>query len=83
MRKILKVSITFIVSFIIAYLIVGYLKNTMFVRIHWVEDVTIYDKAREYYIRTASNNIMPSFIIAMIPTAIVGLCKENQNEVNK
>ena len=78
MRKILKVSITFIISFVIAYLIGGYLKNTMFVSIHWVEDVTVYDKLREYYIRTASSNVILSFIIAMIPTAIVGLSKKKK-----
>lgn len=71
MNKKTKVIITFVLSFIIAFFIVGYIKNTMFVAIHWVEGVTIWDKFREYYIRTFSANIIPSFIIAIIFTIIM------------
>lgn len=71
MNKITKVIITFIISFIIAYFFVGYVINTMFVAIHWIEDVTILDKLREYYIRTFSINIMPAFTIATISTIII------------
>lgn len=66
-----KVIITFIVSFIVSYLIVGYVKNGMFVGIKWDEDITIWDKLREYYIRTASTNILPSGILASIATCII------------
>jgi putative effector of murein hydrolase LrgA (UPF0299 family) len=76
MNKTLKVIITCIVSFIIAYLVVGYVKNGMLVGIRWVENVTIWDKLREYYIRTASTNIIPTFIIAIILTTVVGLTKK-------
>jgi len=65
--------ITFVVSFVLAFFIVGYVWNTVFVSIHWVEDATIWDKFREYYVRTFFSNIIPAMIIAAVPTAIVGL----------
>jgi len=71
MHKKIKVIITFVLSFIIAFFIVGYIKNTMFVAIDWVKGVTIWDKFREYYIRTFSSNIIPSFVIAVIFTIIM------------
>ena len=73
MNKISKVIITFIISFVIAYLIVGYVIHGMFVGIKWVEDITIWGKLREYYIRTASVNIIPTFIIAIMSTGIISI----------
>jgi len=78
MSKIAKVIITFIISFIIAYLIVGYVANNLFAQIHWVEDVTIWDKLREYYIRTASVNIIPTFIVAIISTSSINRIKNKK-----
>lgn len=78
MSRIVKVIITFIISFLIAYLIVGYVANNLFAQIHWVEDVTILDKLREYYIRTASVNIIPTFIVAIISTSIINHIKNKK-----
>lgn len=63
--------ITFILYIIIAYLIVGFLKNGFLVGIKWVEDVTILDKLREYYIRTAVSNIIPTLILSVIIASLV------------
>lgn len=71
MSKIAKILITFIVSFVIAYLIVGYVNNGMFVRIHWVEDITIWRKMRWYYIINYPINVIPSLVIAGITTVIL------------
>lgn len=76
MEKRIKVFITFIISFVIAYLIVGYIKNGMFVGIKWEESVTIWDKLKEYYVRTASTNIIITLIISIIPTLIIGASKK-------
>jgi hypothetical protein len=75
MNKTLRVIITFIISFVISYIIVGYIINGIFVMTRWAEDATVWHKLREYYIRTASTNILPAFIIAIIPTTIVALSK--------
>lgn len=61
----------FIISLIVSYLIVGYAKSTMFVWIHWTEEATVFDKLKEYYIRTFSINIIPSIILALIATLII------------
>lgn len=79
MNKKTRVLKTFIFSFIISYFVVGYIKNTMFVAIDWVEGVTIWSKFREYYIRTFSENIIPSFIIAIISTIIISLINRNRS----
>ena len=79
MNKKSKVIITFIISLIIAFFLVGYVMNTMFVRIDWVEGVTIWQKFREYYIRTFFSNITPAFIIAIISTAIISLAYKKRS----
>lgn len=73
MNKTKKLAIIFTVSFIVGYLIVGYIINTMFVEIDWVENVTIWHKLKEYYIRTFFQNIIPALIIAGISTVIFNL----------
>jgi len=78
MNKRTKAIIIFIISFIIAFFIVGYIKNTMFRAICWVAGVTNWDKFREYYIRTFLDNIIPSFILAIISTSI--LCFAGRNK---
>lgn len=66
-----KIILTFIVSLIISYLIVGYLGSNLFVAIHWIEDVTLIDKLREFYIRTFWSNISFALPLALISTFIV------------
>lgn len=61
-----KVILTFIISLIISYLIIGYLGSNLFVSIDWIENVTLADKLREYYIRTFSYNISFSLPISLI-----------------
>lgn len=66
-----KIIGTFISSLIVSYLIVGYAKSTMLVSIHWAEEATVFDKLKEYYIRTFAINIIPSIIIALISTITI------------
>jgi hypothetical protein len=51
----------------------------MFVAIHWIEDVTVLDKFREYYIRTFSINIMPAFTVATISTIVISFRNTNRS----
>lgn len=66
-----KIILTFIISLIISYLIVGYLGSNLFVAIHWIEYVTLIDKLREFYIRTFWSNISFALPLALISTFIV------------
>ena len=61
-----KVILTFIISLIISYLIIGYLGSNLFVSIHWIENVTLADKLKEYYIRTFPSNISLSLPLSLI-----------------
>lgn len=79
MNKKSKVIITFIISFIIAFFLVGYVMNVMFVSIDWVEGVTIWQKFREYYIRTFFSNIIPAFIIAIVSTILISLAYKKRS----
>lgn len=58
----------FTISFIVAFFIVGYILSASIVEIHWVEDATIWNKFREYYVRNIFSNIVISSIIAGIST---------------
>ncbi|MNM50357.1 hypothetical protein [Clostridium intestinale] len=80
MIKAKKVIITFIISFIVSYLIVGYAANSMFVGIKWVENITIWGKLKEYYVRTASFNIVPTLILSIIATCIINYPYNKTNE---
>lgn len=73
MNKKLKVILVFVVSFIVAYLIVGYYKNAVCTSIHWIEGVTIWGKLREYYIRTFFENLPYALVLALIPTLITAI----------
>ena len=68
--------ITFTFYIGISYLIVGVLKNGFLVGIKWVEDVTILDKLREYYVRMAVSNIIPTLILAVIIASLVKVIKK-------
>jgi hypothetical protein len=74
-----KIIITFTLSLVISFFIVGYIKHTMFVATDWVEGVTIWNKFRVYYIRTFSANIIPSFIIAIIFTSVINFINRNRS----
>lgn len=75
-----SIILTFIISFIISYLIVGYVFNGMFVAIKWVEDVTIWMKLKEFYIRPIFNNIILSTIVSTIITFITNLLFKNHKK---
>lgn len=75
-----KVVITFIISLIIAYLIVGYLKSNVGVAIDWVKGVTLIQKLNEYYIRTFWDNIILSLVVAVIPTLIVMIISRKKEQ---
>ena len=79
MNKKIRIIKTFIFSLIISYFIVGYIKNTMFVAIDWVEGATIWSKFRWYYIMTYSENILPSFIIAVMFTIVISFRNRNRS----
>ena len=64
-----KSIITFFISLIIAYFIVGYIYGSL-VNIHWTVEPTGWDIFREMYIRTFPSHIIPAIIIALISTAI-------------
>jgi hypothetical protein len=66
MNKKAKVIITFIISFCIAFLIVGYFSNIFTVKIHWITSVTAWMKA-EYYFKVYSVNALIAALIAIIP----------------
>jgi hypothetical protein len=75
MNKRTKAIITFIISFIIALLIVtivGYV-NHIFVAIDWVENVTLMQKISGYFISCSPIIIILAFIIALITTGIISL----------
>ncbi len=80
MIKAKKVIITFIISFIVSYLIVGYAANSMFVGIKWIENITIWDKLKWYYIFTAHINILPTLILSIIATCIINYPYNRTNE---
>lgn len=71
MNKLIKVILTFIAWFSIAYLIVGYITNTLFARVNWNEESTVWDKFREYYITNFAVNIIPALIAAIAAVYIV------------
>jgi hypothetical protein len=71
MNKLLKTILTFLISFFVTYLIVGYIANNVFAHIRWSENATALDKLREYYIRTFPVNFIPALILAIIPTALI------------
>ncbi|MGE5627672.1 MAG: hypothetical protein ACM3X7_06085 [Solirubrobacterales bacterium] len=50
----------------------------MFVEIHWLQSATIWDRFREYYIRTFSLNLIPALIVASLSTLFVGFIKNSR-----
>ena len=82
MNRVIKTVIAFIISYIAAFFIVGYVKSTVFARIHWRAEATAWDKFREYYIRTFNYNLLPALIVAIIFTMIfiVTVCLVNRKK---
>ena len=80
LNKKTKILITFILSFVITYLIVGYYKNTMLVRIDWVKDVTIWNKLAWYYGYTFLSNLFPSLFLSIIITSIYYLVAKKKGK---
>lgn len=70
MKKVKDLVLTFIFSLIGSYLFVGG-SRSIFVGYKWSVDATIWDKLREFYIRTFPYNIMPAIYIAVVITAII------------
>jgi hypothetical protein len=83
MGKIRKIISIFIISFIISYFIVGFVANNVFVLIHWEESATAWDKFKEYYIRTASINVIPALILSLLSTTIIVCIKKVMNVMSK
>lgn len=50
----------------------------MFVNIHWANGATVWDKFREYYIRTFSANIFPALLIALISVLIAAFVNKEK-----
>ncbi|MBS5883548.1 hypothetical protein [Clostridium sp.] len=76
-----SIIITFIISFIISYLFVGYVFNAMFVGIKWVEDITIWMKLREYYIRPLFNNTILATLLSTFITFIINVIFRNRKKL--
>lgn len=80
MKKIARVFVTFIIFFIIIYLVGSYIAHGIIGQVHWTEGVTIWDKLREYYIRTAPYNIKPVLVITLIITACITIIRESKGK---
>lgn len=79
MNRAIRIMITFMISFIITYVIAGYVINTMFFAIHWVDNVTTWDKLRWYYIGSAGIDFLVALIVASIPTGIVAFLSRDKD----
>ncbi|MDV3429644.1 MAG: hypothetical protein LIR50_22050 [Bacillota bacterium] len=73
-----RVIAAFIISFIPSFFLAGYIRNVMFVNIHWTQDASVWDKFREYYIRTFSANIIPALLIAVIAALITAFLNKEK-----
>ncbi len=51
---------------LVVYLIVGYVRQTLFVRTEWAPDATVWDKFASYYLDGFILNFVPAFVIALI-----------------
>jgi hypothetical protein len=72
MKKIKKmIIIYFLGSFILAYLIGGYMTNDLFTQVKWEEGITIWDRLGAYYTKKVIENIMTSSIVALSTTSLM------------
>lgn len=51
---------------LVVYLIVGYVRQTLFVRTEWAPDASAWDKFASYYLDGFILNFVPAFVIALI-----------------
>jgi|GEM_PF-6646742 len=51
---------------LVAYFIVGYVRNALFVRTEWAVDATFIDKFVSYYFKGFILNFVPAFLIALL-----------------
>lgn len=79
MNRKIQVITTFILSLIISFLVVGYIRNIMFVEIDWVNGVTLWDKFRVYYFDNLFSDSIPSLIIAVALTGIIRFISRSRN----
>lgn len=73
MKRKNRLIYVFLISFVVAYFVLGYVINAKMVHIDWLEGTTIWQKLYEYYIRTFFQNLIPTLIIAIIATFIFKL----------
>jgi hypothetical protein len=64
---------TFPITLVISYLIVGYIRNTMFIVIDWVPGATIWGKLYVYYIWSFTSNAPATLIVALISTIVISI----------
>lgn len=69
MRK--NTTVIFIIIFAIAFFVIGYVKNVMFVAIDWVAGATIWQKFSAYFLSGFFSSIIIAFITALILTSII------------
>lgn len=51
---------------LVVYLIVGYVRQTLFVRTEWAPDASVWDKFASYFLDGFILNFVPAFVIALI-----------------
>ncbi|MCB2362305.1 hypothetical protein [Clostridium estertheticum] len=69
MRK--NTKVIFIIIFVIAFFVIGYFKNGMFVAIDWIAGVTIWQKFSTYFLSGFFSSIIIAFITALVLTSII------------
>lgn len=67
---------------LVVYLIVGYVRQAMFVRTEWAPDATILDKFASYYLDGFILNIVPAFVIALILGFVLNYYMTNRSSSN-
>jgi hypothetical protein len=71
-----KILLTFIVSFVLGYLLFGYFLNAMIIRYDWLDKsnpllhVSEWQKLRVYYIETWFLNVIPAALFTAIPVTV-------------
>ena len=71
MNRGIKIGLTFGITLITSFFIVGYIINNTWIQINWDENATIWDKFREYYVRTFIVDFIAAILIAFIITGIM------------
>lgn len=71
MKKYLRVLVTFIVSLVVCYIIIGYIRYSQLIPIDNMGGNTFWMDIRDTYITEFPINIVPALITAIIPSIIV------------